>query len=137
LTEFEILIKNFVRRSLTKLISPSFEIRLYKILETFIPFVDRVLSSTAKIKLYTMLTFITPLSPEKIQISKILAKEGVAGVRNAYRENLELVLNYVKQLVAEIPSGKIIITADHGEWLGEDGRYGHALMEVPWLEIKK
>jgi hypothetical protein len=65
--------------------------------------------------------------------------------RRAYRENLELVLPHVVDLLAEF-EGKTVVTADHGELLGERDfpvpirRFGHpsytnmsALLEVPWL----
>lgn len=65
-------------------------------------------------------------------------------VRRAYRENLELVLEEVEELVNEIP-GKTVVTADHGEYLGERSApipvrtYGHfvglytdPLVKVPW-----
>lgn len=63
----------------------------------------------------------------------------------AYRENLELVLPHVSTLLSEF-GGKTVVTADHGELLGERDspipvrRFGHlssrnfpALIEVPWL----
>ncbi len=60
-----------------------------------------------------------------------------------YEDNLKQVLDSVRQLVANI-SGKIIVTSDHGEALGEQGVWGHesksripVLFEVPWLEIEK
>lgn len=60
-----------------------------------------------------------------------------------YEDNLRQVLDSVRQLVANI-SGKIIVTSDHGEAFGEQGRWGHqpkvrvpVLIEVPWLEIEK
>lgn len=66
--------------------------------------------------------------------------------RKAYRENLELVLDDVARLFDEI-DGKIVLTADHGEMLGERSgllptrKYGHPpaipareLREVPWFE---
>lgn len=75
-----------------------------------------------------------------------------------YEENLEFVLSYVKELLQEL-DGKSIVSADHGEMLGEDiptlhkalhfywnhrnwsnYRFGHyrgirapALVEVPWF----
>ena len=66
------------------------------------------------------------------------------GIRNAYKENLEVVLESVAELLEHI-SGRILITADHGEYLGENGRYGHGfkvprrppIVEVPWLIIEK
>lgn len=66
-------------------------------------------------------------------------------VRQAYHENLDLVLEDVKRLFTEI-EGKIVVSADHGEMLGERSgllptrKYGHpigvhtpGLVEVPWL----
>jgi len=70
-------------------------------------------------------------------------KVGESGLRQAYVENLRLVLKYVARLVEDL-SGVIIITADHGELLGEGGRYSHSpersdplLVEVPWFKIEK
>lgn len=67
---------------------------------------------------------------------------------NAYRENLDLVLEYVEELLAEI-SGKVVISADHGNMVGERQgpiptwkMYGHPwgvytpqLVRVPWFKI--
>jgi hypothetical protein len=63
----------------------------------------------------------------------------------AYRENLDIVLNYAEQLV-ETLVGKTVITSDHGELLGErvlpipvktyghfDGLYVDELIDVPWF----
>ena len=68
-------------------------------------------------------------------------------VWKAYRENLEIVLEHVAELVAKL-DGKTVITADHGNLIGERlspvpvKGYGHPgyirieeLIEVPWLEI--
>ena len=70
-------------------------------------------------------------------------KEGIKGLRNAYKENLEIVLESVADLLENI-SGNILITADHGEYLGENRLYGHGLVprrppivDVPWLMVKK
>lgn len=62
----------------------------------------------------------------------------------AYRENLELVLEHVKPLLDEL-EGRTVITADHGELLGErvrpipvrryghpEGHYSTGLVKVPW-----
>lgn len=60
----------------------------------------------------------------------------------AYRENLELVLPKAKEL-AENLGGKTAITADHGNFVGEEGLYGHPrgvkskpVREVPWHVIE-
>jgi len=67
-------------------------------------------------------------------------------VMGAYRENVELALPAVKQLL-DVFEGKTVVTADHGEMFGDIGWptpfrvYGHRLrtpatklLEVPWLE---
>ncbi len=72
--------------------------------------------------------------------------EGIEGIRNAYKENLELALNSVKTFVENVESDKtVLITSDHGEFLGEEGLYGHGdnkprkppIVEVPWFKICK
>lgn len=67
----------------------------------------------------------------------------------AYRDNLELVLKEVHSLLKTlekyeyIQNRKIVITSDHSEYLGENGKYGHTdvndpnLLKIPWLEVKK
>lgn len=81
--------------------------------------------------------------PPFSQSDSIGYKEGMKGLRNAYTENLEVVLESVAELL-ENASGRILITADHGEYLGEYRRYSHGLVprrppivEVPWLLIEK
>jgi len=70
-------------------------------------------------------------------------KEGIIPreeLRRAYRSNLRLVLGEVERLIGQL-DGKIVVTSDHGELLGEDGLYAHSrvnhpkLMEVPWLVL--
>ena len=81
--------------------------------------------------------------PPASQPDLIGYREGIKGIRNAYKENLEVVLESVAELIKNI-SGTIIITADHGDYLGENGKYGHGMdrrgppsVEVPWLMIEK
>ena len=59
-------------------------------------------------------------------------------ILEAYKDNLQYVLEYVEELVEKM-DGKTVVTADHGELLGEQGMYRHpkgldakALREVPW-----
>lgn len=68
---------------------------------------------------------------------------GDEALRKAYEDNLKAVLPHVAELVQHL-SGRIIVTADHGEMLGEDGCYCHwsratkkQLREIPWLIIEK
>ena len=69
-----------------------------------------------------------------------------AAVIEAYRENLRVVLTALESLLPEI-DGKVVISADHGNMLGEclgplpipvyghhDGLATPELIEVPWLE---
>jgi hypothetical protein len=80
-----------------------------------------------------------PASP----MDAVRRKYGDRGLRTAYRENLRLVLREVAELVRHL-AGRIIVTSDHGELLGEKGRYSHfggsddpLLTGVPWLVIDK
>lgn len=68
-----------------------------------------------------------------------------AQLLDVYIENLDLVLDYVHDLLSEL-NGKAVITADHGELLGAGrftlNKYGHPLgvyqpelRIVPWLEV--
>lgn len=75
-----------------------------------------------------------------------LLMEKAINVKEAYRayiSNLQLVLDYVNKLLPYL-SGKICITADHGNAFGRGGIfYGHPsyhlklpeLIEVPWFEV--
>lgn len=81
---------------------------------------------------------LSPLGP----LHATLREVGEEGLRQAYEENVKAVFEEARNLVDELP-GEIVITADHGELLGEDGFFGHprkkrfpTLMEVPWLEVE-
>jgi hypothetical protein len=65
----------------------------------------------------------------------------VAQLREAYEDNLRLVLGAIAGVLPEI-RGRAVVTADHGEMLGEFGKFDHPggtclpqLIEVPWLEV--
>jgi hypothetical protein len=62
-----------------------------------------------------------------------------AAVWEAYRGNLELVLGEVEALLSNVDAERAVVTADHGNAVGEHHIYGHAdgvalpcLREVPW-----
>lgn len=62
-------------------------------------------------------------------------------VRKAYLDNLRVVLDDVTLLLRSISADKVVLTADHGNAMGEWGFYDHpgyhplrALREVPWVE---
>lgn len=62
-------------------------------------------------------------------------------VWRAYRENLELVLPFVEDLISDL-TGRTVVTSDHGNAFGEWGVYGHpsgiyldCLVRVPWLVV--
>ncbi|MFB6199963.1 MAG: hypothetical protein ABEJ83_03725 [Candidatus Nanohaloarchaea archaeon] len=64
-------------------------------------------------------------------------------LREGYKNNLDTAKEYVEKLNKEL-EGKTIITADHGDFLGENGLFGHdfegsnakILRKVPW-EIRE
>lgn len=63
-------------------------------------------------------------------------------VWNAYRANLEYILDKLNLLLDNIEYENVIITADHGNALGEYGFYGHpeaipldCLRKVPWVSV--
>ena len=58
-----------------------------------------------------------------------------------YRDNLRPVLDDLRLLLDNVDASKVIVTADHGNYLGENGRWGHsprhvhpAVRRVPWWE---
>lgn len=68
-------------------------------------------------------------------------KRGWQGIRDAYRNDLERVIMNTKILIDKYPNKKIIISADHGELLGEYGKFGHGgirfkkTREIPWFIV--
>lgn len=59
----------------------------------------------------------------------------------AYRDNLEWVLEDVELLLSNLDAETVVLSSDHGEAFGEWGLYGHyrhvpvrALREVPWVK---
>lgn len=81
--------------------------------------------------------------PPANPMDTVRRKYGKEVLRKAYEENVGIVLGEVAKLVEKL-KGKIVVTADHGEMLGEDNRFCHwsratekHLREVPWLIIDK
>lgn len=77
------------------------------------------------------------------EMELVAQKHGKGGLRKAYEENLRAVLEEAAKIANRLP-GKIIVTSDHGEKLGENGHYSHPawdnsreIREVPWLEFNK
>lgn len=78
--------------------------------------------------------------------AKRLIREGVIDdedLHAAYLGNLRYVLEDVRRLVERVDC-PVVVTADHGELLGEDGRYRHPsrvphplLREVPWFTVSE
>ncbi len=63
-------------------------------------------------------------------------------IKKHYKQNLEIVLESVSNLIKEIDK-KVVITSDHGEGLGEKGIWGHPpethkdiLTTVPWFIVE-
>jgi len=63
-------------------------------------------------------------------------------VERAYRANLAPVVESVEELLNNLDADTVVVTADHGNFLGEGGRWGHhwpssthpAVRRVPWWE---
>jgi len=69
----------------------------------------------------------TMLLRNEIEIERLYEKGKLSlrMITRAYKENLELALTYVARLMEELPHKLIIITSDHGTYLGEKGRFDH------------
>ncbi len=85
------------------------------------------------------LLFGSPRGGHRRGLVRFMQEESDDVLRQAYEGNLRIVLKYVSKLIEEM-DGKIVITADHGEMLGENGQYAHGVDNdlvryVPWLEI--
>jgi len=75
-----------------------------------------------------------------------LVRKGVISpkkYKQLYIDNLRVVLRCVADLIPHLNYRKIVITSDHGEFLGEEGKLGHpcnvnhnVLRRVPWLEVR-
>lgn len=70
-------------------------------------------------------------------------KVGLEVFRKAYESNLQLVLESVANLIDNL-EGKVVVTADHGELLGEGRKFAHwcelpypEVRQVPWLVVNK
>jgi hypothetical protein len=83
-----------------------------------------------------------PINPEDHTTAYDLAERGKLDgeeIREAYKENLGIVLEKAQELAEEL-EGKTVITADHGDLIGENELFGHylaeskikQLREVPW-----
>lgn len=83
-----------------------------------------------------------PLTP----MDALRREYGLSGLRNAYRDNLKIVLDYCSKLCYYIlemdDSKKIVISSDHGELLGEKGAFSHhkksknpILLKVPFFRV--
>jgi arylsulfatase A-like enzyme len=78
------------------------------------------------------------------QMGYIMNKYGVARLRDEYEENLVWVLEGVSKIITAV-KGKVVITSDHGEMLGEHGKLGHEpylpkykeLTDIPYLEVER
>jgi len=82
-----------------------------------------------------IINFPEELMKDKEELSKIL--------HSGYRSNMEWVLKELQVLLRNRGSKKVVVTADHGECLGEEGLFGHNdkwnsdyLKIVPWSEWK-
>lgn len=78
-------------------------------------------------------------NPEKPVWDRLQERElGKEEVWEAYRENLLYVLDDVQAVLSNVDADTVVVTADHGNAIGEYGVYGHGdiplagVREVPW-----
>jgi hypothetical protein len=76
--------------------------------------------------------------PPKSPMDAVRRRYGTEGLRRAYQENLQIVLAEVGRLLRYL-KGRIVVTSDHGELLGEGRSFSHEknsddpiLREIPW-----
>ena len=113
------------------------ETALRKVLDATRPFWDPVFSAMP----YTFQAKIKGVLGLGNDYEKLAREKGEEEVKEYYRKDLRLALEEVKRLIQGL-DGKVVVTADHGELLGEGG-WGHyiggkedELLNVPWLEAK-
>ena len=77
------------------------------------------------------------------QYEKLARKHGEEQTRKYYTKDLKMALEQIERLVKEL-DGKIVVTSDHGELLGENQEWGHyiggkheKLLDVPWLKVER
>ena len=90
---------------------------------------------------YTLQSRIKSLLGMGNNYEKLAREHGAEQTKKYYRKDLRMALEEVERLIQNL-DGKIIVTSDHGELLGERGEWGHSigskrqeLLEVPWLEV--
>lgn len=107
-----------------------------------------------KFKWYEMLRNRVPVNllPKRLKtwIGKNYKREDVYSrldcendvILEAYERNLRSVFPYVTDLAMCWKGKKVIVTSDHGEYLGEDGRFGHwgeindFITSVPYMVLR-
>lgn len=79
------------------------------------------------------------LHPMNIK-EKLYRRYGMDKIREFYKQDLQMVLHHIKNLVNAVDLD-IVITADHGEMLGEKFKYAHPhgnrdkeQIEIPWWQ---
>lgn len=104
---------------------------------------QRFLPQLAQFRLMQMFPFLTKwLFAKKKKYLSIYELYSHEEIIEAYEENLKWALKTVRNIVDIYPGRRIIITADHGELLGEYKRFGHGgmpckeLMTVPYMVIE-
>ncbi len=113
---------------------------LVKLTKKFVRLVGRLgLGTDLALRLRDALG-LPPLSP----LDATRRAHGVSGLREAYRENLLVVMESVALMLSSLDGLKVAITSDHGEFLGEGGMYSHPcgrdhplLRTVPYFEVKR
>jgi hypothetical protein len=81
--------------------------------------------------------------PAATDMEIILRREGKEALQTAYEHNLECALFCARDAILSV-NEDVVLTADHGELLGENDTYGHGLgrdhpvlRRVPWFTVDR
>jgi len=81
--------------------------------------------------------------PPENWLNHLWLEHGKGGIVKGYCEDLLMMLKLCKGIIDDYPDRNVVITSDHGERLGEGGRYSHGgkrtkvIKEVPWYEVRR
>ena len=80
--------------------------------------------------------------PPENWLNYLWLEKGREGIVEGYCNDLIMMMQKSKKLMEKYPEFKFVITTDHGERLGEGGRYSHGgrrnkiIKEIPWFEVE-
>lgn len=105
--------------------------------------ISRYVDSFIKYHVPHTLAWTLGLECSRQKYKQMWKERGRKEIIKAYEKNLEVALYHIIKLINDFPNLTFVITADHGERLGEFGKYGHGgrpskiMTTVPWMVIPR